>query len=162
MKPQRSPRRCTYIPLAMCSLMAQPAYAMSEVSPHSPKTGSVDLRGASGSSGIAIYEHSKLLPWLLSIAMFSAAALVTAIFVGLFCWSQMQDYKREQSRMAEEYKAAALQVAKEYKQIQIQLMYANAIMLREGIVKDGDMVYGPEGNLMYKQHQLIPVKPKEK
>ena len=43
---------------------------------------------------------------------------------------------------------------REAKQVQIQLMYANAIMLREGIVQPGDMVYGPEGNLEYKQHSL--------
>jgi hypothetical protein len=40
------------------------------------------------------------------------------------------------------------------RQVQVQLMYANAIMLREGIVQPGDMVYGPEGNLEYKQHEL--------
>jgi hypothetical protein len=43
---------------------------------------------------------------------------------------------------------------KEAKQVQIQLMYANAIMLREGLVQPGDMVYGPEGNLEYRQHEL--------
>jgi hypothetical protein len=43
---------------------------------------------------------------------------------------------------------------REAKQVQIQLMYANAIMLRDGIVQPGDMVYGPEGNLEYKQHEL--------
>ena len=43
---------------------------------------------------------------------------------------------------------------REAKQVQIQLMYANAIMLREGIVQPGDMVYGPEGNLEYRQHEL--------
>jgi hypothetical protein len=42
----------------------------------------------------------------------------------------------------------------EAKQVQVQLMYANAIMLREGLVQPGDMVYGPEGNLEYKQHEL--------
>jgi len=48
----------------------------------------------------------------------------------------------------------ALWSVKEYKQVQVQLMYANAIMLREGLVQPGDMVYGPEGNLEYKQHEL--------
>jgi hypothetical protein len=43
---------------------------------------------------------------------------------------------------------------REAKQVQIQLMYANAIMLREGLVQPGDQVYGPEGNLEYKQHEL--------
>lgn len=43
---------------------------------------------------------------------------------------------------------------REAKQVQIQLMYANAIMLREGLVQPGDMVYGPEGNLEYRQHEL--------
>jgi len=45
-------------------------------------------------------------------------------------------------------------LGREAKQVQIQLMYANAIMLREGLVQSGDMVYGPEGNLEYKQHEL--------
>lgn len=48
----------------------------------------------------------------------------------------------------------ALWSVKEYKQVQVQLMYTNAIMLREGMVQSGDMVYGPEGNLEYKQHEL--------
>jgi hypothetical protein len=48
----------------------------------------------------------------------------------------------------------ALQQIREAKQVQVQLMYANSIFLREGLVKPGDMVYGPEGNLEYKQHEL--------
>lgn len=43
---------------------------------------------------------------------------------------------------------------REFKQVQVQLMYSNAIMLREGLVQPGDMVYGPEGNLEYRQHEL--------
>jgi hypothetical protein len=42
----------------------------------------------------------------------------------------------------------------EAKQVQVQLMYFNAIALREGLVQPGDMVFGPEGNLEYKQHEL--------
>jgi hypothetical protein len=49
---------------------------------------------------------------------------------------------------------ATSMLIREAKQVQIQLMYANAIMLREGLVQSGDMVYGPEGNLEYKQHEL--------
>jgi hypothetical protein len=50
--------------------------------------------------------------------------------------------------------AVAFWEGREMRQVQIQLMYANAIMLREGLVQPGDMVYGPEGNLEYKQHEL--------
>jgi hypothetical protein len=49
---------------------------------------------------------------------------------------------------------ATSMLIREAKQVQIQLMYANAIMLREGLIQTGDMVYGPEGNLEYKQHEL--------
>jgi hypothetical protein len=45
--------------------------------------------------------------------------------------------------------ASAWWNAKEAKQVQVQLMYTNAILLREGLVRSGDMVYGPEGNLEY-------------
>jgi hypothetical protein len=49
---------------------------------------------------------------------------------------------------------ATSMLIREAKQVQIQLMYANAIMLREGLVQPGDQVYGPEGNLEYRQHEL--------
>ena len=54
----------------------------------------------------------------------------------------------------------ALQSIKEMKQIQVQLMYTNALLIREGLVRPGDMVFGPEGNLEYdgKKFKL----PKEK
>lgn len=64
--------------------------------------------------------------------IFSVAALCMALFAG----------------------AIAFWEGREMRQVQIQLMYANAIMLREGMVQPGDMVYGPEGNLEYKQHEL--------
>ena len=57
--------------------------------------------------------------------VFAVSALITAIFSGSIAWWE----------------------AREMRQVQIQLMYANAIMLREGLVQSGDMVYGPEGNL---------------
>lgn len=43
-----------------------------------------------------------------------------------------------------------LKLTHEAKQIQIQLMYTNAILIREGVVHSGDEVYGPEGNLEYR------------
>lgn len=64
--------------------------------------------------------------------VFAVAGLITALFAGSVAWWG----------------------AREMRQVQIQLMYANAIMLREGLVQPGDMVYGPEGNLEYKQHEL--------
>jgi len=45
---------------------------------------------------------------------------------------------------------------RELKQVQIQLMYTNALMIREGLVKPGDMVYGPEGNLEYNGKSFKP------
>lgn len=73
-------------------------------------------------------------PSTLSTVAFVAAvlALVLSAFTAVSCWA----------------------LSREAKQVQIQLMYANAIMLREGLVQSGDQVYGPEGNLMYKQHEL--------
>lgn len=64
--------------------------------------------------------------------IFSVAALCVALFAG----------------------AIAFWEGREMRQVQIQLMYANAIMLREGLVQPGDMMYGPEGNLEYKQHEF--------
>lgn len=92
----------------------------------------VDQRHASGNSSIVQMESNKLLPWLMIMAMFSAVAMVIAIGAGMCAWW----------------------ASKEFKQVQVQLMYTNAIMLREGLVQPGDMVYGPEGNLEYKQHEL--------
>jgi len=77
-------------------------------------------------------ESNKLLPWLMVMAMFSAVSMVIAIGAGMCAWW----------------------ASKEFKQVQVQLMYTNAIMLREGLVQPGDMVYGPEGNLEYKRHEL--------
>lgn len=52
-------------------------------------------------------------------------------------------------------------LAREYKLVQIQLMYTNALMIREGMVRPGDMVFGPEGNLEFDGNKFKP-KPKEK
>ena len=91
-----------------------------------------DQRNSSGNSSITQVESSKLLPWLMMTCVLSAMALSFALFASASAWWS----------------------AKEFKQVQVQLMYSNAIMLREGLVKPGDMVYGPEGNLEYKNHQL--------
>jgi hypothetical protein len=64
--------------------------------------------------------------------IFSVAALCLALFSGTIAWWE----------------------GRQMQQVQIQLMYMNAIALREGLVQPGDMVYGPEGNLEYKQHEL--------
>jgi type IV secretory pathway TraG/TraD family ATPase VirD4 len=55
---------------------------------------------------------------------------------------------------------AAERNVREAKQVEVQLMYTNALMIREGLVRPGDMVFGPEGNLEYDGHKFI--KPKEK
>ena len=64
--------------------------------------------------------------------IFSVTALCVALFSGTIAWWE----------------------GRQMQQVQIQLMYMNAIALREGLVQPGDMVYGPEGNLEYKQHEL--------
>jgi hypothetical protein len=51
--------------------------------------------------------------------------------------------------------AASERQTREAKQIEIQLMYTNALMIREGLVRPGDMVFGPEGNLEYDGHKFI-------
>lgn len=96
---------------------------------HSQQT---DNRNAGNVNTATITEHSKLLPWLMLCAILSGIAVTASIVSGIVAWENI----------------------KEAKQIQIQLMYANAIMLREGLVQPGDMVYGPEGNLEYRQHEL--------
>ncbi len=71
-------------------------------------------------------------------AVLAGAALAVAIASCLFSWwFAARGIEAEQQR------------AKEYKQIQVQLMYSNAILLREGLARPGDMVFGPEGNLEY-------------
>jgi hypothetical protein len=80
----------------------------------------------------------KLQPWLLFLAWSSGVAFAMSLFTAIVCYV----YTREA------------------KQVEIQLMYTNAILLREGMVRPGDVVYGPEGNLEYDGHKLI--KPKEK
>ena len=89
------------------------------------KDESINLREGSISNVAKIEDNRMSL-------IFSVAALCIALFSGVISWW----------------------TAREYRQVQIQLMYANAIMLREGLVQPGDMVYGPEGNLEYKQHEL--------
>lgn len=84
------------------------------------------------SAQINNFESSKLLPWLMLTAILSGVAIVTGLVSCFVAWKNVN----------------------EAKQVQIQLMYANAIMLREGLVQPGDMVYGPEGNLEYRQHEL--------
>ncbi len=74
---------------------------------------------------------------MIFIAWSSGVAFTVSIFAAIVCYI----------------------FTREAKQIEIQLMYTNAIMIREGMVRPGDMVYGPEGNLEYDGHKLI--KPKE-
>jgi hypothetical protein len=93
-------------------------------------------------------------------AVIAGAALAVSVVAVLSMW-WMQDQHAELLRemryqhvaelrvMADRNVAAELARSKEYKQIQVQLMYSNAIMLREGLAKPGDMVFGPEGNLEY-------------
>jgi len=105
----------------------------STVVPLGPMT---DQRGASGCATnnnhvTAPINNNVAEPWLIAV---SCTALVMAVVaMGGLWW-----------------------VSKEFKQVQIQLMYSNALMLREGLVKPGDEVYGPEGNLLYRQHELKP------
>lgn len=86
---------------------------------------------AAAGAQITRVDFSERTLAIISI-VFAVAALITAIFAGSIAWWE----------------------GREMRQVQIQLMYANAIMLREGLVQSGDMVYGPEGNLVYKQHEL--------
>lgn len=79
----------------------------------------------SQSTRVDVSQHTLSL-------IFSVIAFCVALFAGTIAWWE----------------------GRQMQQVQIQLMYANAIMLREGLVQPGDMVYGPEGNLEYKQHEL--------
>lgn len=54
----------------------------------------------------------------------------------------------------------AVQEIRERKQIEVQLMYTNALLIREGLVRPGDMVFGPEGNLEFDGRKFKP-KPKQ-
>lgn len=86
---------------------------------------SIHVGHGSAVAKVQVTQHTLSL-------IFSVAAFCISLFSGTIAWW----------------------TAREYRQVQIQLMYANAIMLREGLVQSGDMVYGPEGNLEYKQHEL--------
>lgn len=74
---------------------------------------------------------------LWSAVIAGSALAVSVVAVLVMWWSNQRNIEAEQLR------------AKEYKQIQVQLMYSNAILLREGLARPGDMVFGPEGNLEY-------------
>lgn len=54
----------------------------------------------------------------------------------------------------------AMKEIAERKQIEVQLMYTNALMIREGMVRPGDMVFGPEGNLEFDGTKFKPKKEK--
>jgi hypothetical protein len=82
-------------------------------------------------------------------AVLASAAITLSVVAILFVWWTNDRAAADAERRKNEIVAAELARAKEYKQIQVQLMYSNAILLREGLAKPGDMVFGPEGNLEY-------------
>jgi hypothetical protein len=90
---------------------------------------------------------------LVIFASVIGAVILAASFVA--CFLSSAAYVASQNAAS-----AAERQTHEAKQIEIQLMYTNALMIREGMVRPGDMVFGPEGNLEYDGHKFI--KPKEK
>lgn len=97
------------------------------------------VKQSDGSINASATAHTSEPSTLSIIALvFGSVAIVLAIVAGLI----------------------ALWEIREAKQVQIQLMYLNSIMLRDGLIQPGDMVFGPEGNLEYKQFKFE--KPKGK
>lgn len=88
---------------------------------------SAHAHGGSSVNQIRITDRMSVIA-----IIFSTAGFCVALFAGTIAWWE----------------------GREMRQVQIQLMYANAIMLRDGLVEPGDMVYGPEGNLEYRNHEL--------
>lgn len=109
-------------------------------SPHSPK---VDMSDSQSSSSAMIVESSKLIPLLVAVCI--ACAMMAGFAVA---------YSAQTERLRQINEREVYRLGNEFKQVQVQLMDANALFLREGLVKDGDQVYGPAGNLTYKQHEL--------
>lgn len=95
-------------------------------SPHA-----VHVAPAPHSASVTQVESSKLLPWLMMCALFSGAGLTAS--VAAIIWASIS--------------------ARETKQLQIQVMDANALAIRNGWVHPGDEVYGPAGNLEYRPRE---------
>lgn len=99
---------------------------MMQVHPeHSPVTAAIARAPQSSAANASVTGVPPNLFWANTLV--SGCAIVIAIVAACAAWWN----------------------AKEAKQVQVQLMYTNAILLREGLVRSGDMVYGPEGNLEY-------------
>lgn len=88
-----------------------------------------------------------------SIGRGAAAVILAAAFVACFlsagAWVESRHATEDTRRVEITNRENSDRVAREYKQIQVQLMYTNALMIREGMVHPGDLVFGPEGNLEY-------------
>jgi hypothetical protein len=98
-----------------------------------------------GSSVINLnLSGALLIAFVCVIAGVILAAAFVSCFLSAAAWVASQNAT-----------AAADREAREAKQVEIQLMYTNAIMIRDGSVRPGDMVFGPEGNLEYDGHKFI-------
>lgn len=101
------------------------------------------------SASVVQIESNKLLPWIMVCATLSGIAVT----VSLVCLLETNIAKTEviesKRQASDEIIASDLARSKEYKQIQVQFMYFNSLLIRGGLIKQGDMVFGPEGNLEY-------------
>lgn len=101
-----------------------------------------------------IVESSKLIPLLVAVSVGSALLAGFAVAYSLQTERIESASAAQTERLRQMNEREIYRLGNEFKQVQVQLMDANALFLREGLVKDGDEVYGPAGNLHYKQHEL--------
>jgi len=78
--------------------------------------------------------NTKLVPWLMIMALFSGFGMAASVF-GLLRIQQQND-------------SIAL-IQNEMARMRVHIMSNDALLLREGVMKPGDQYLGPEGNLEY-------------
>lgn len=110
------------------SLWAQ--YQGEEVNPPA-----VLATGRANAASASVHEgNTKLVPWLMIMALFSGFGMAASVF-GLLRIQQQND--------------TVLLMQNEMARMRVHVMSNDALLLREGVMKPGDQYYGPEGNLEY-------------
>lgn len=90
-------------------------------------------------TGGAVHEGNvKLVPWLMMMAIFSGFALATSVL----CYIYLHDVHQAD-------RDEIVVMKNDLIRFRVQLMSRDALMIREGILKEGDMWEGPEANLEY-------------
>lgn len=98
-------------------------------------SGSTWATGRANAASASVHEgNTKLVPWLMIMALFSGFGMAASLF-GLLRTQQQNDVvSLMQNEMA---------------RMRVHIMSNDALLLREGVMKPGDQYWGPEGNIEY-------------